>query len=92
MPRNGIAESYGNSMSTFLKKHQLFFQGFPQWLGGKESTCNAGDTEDIGMISEVGKIPLEEEMASRSIILARENSMDRGFWRLTIHRIAKSWT
>ena len=20
---------------------------FPQWLGGKESTCNAGDTGDI---------------------------------------------
>ena len=29
----------------------------PQWLNGKESTCNAGDAGDIGLIPWVGKIP-----------------------------------
>ena len=84
MPRSGIAESHGNSMSMFLKNHQLFFHGLLQWLGSKESICNAGDSGDTGLISGVGKIPLEEEKASHSIILARKNSMDRGFWSVTI--------
>ena len=35
---------------------------------------------------------LEEEMATRSSILARENPMDRGAWQATIHRVAKSLT
>ena len=35
--------------------------------------------------------PLEEEMAAHYSILA-ENPMDRGAWRATVHRVAKSWT
>ena len=39
------------------------------WLDGKESTCNAGDTTDVGSIpGQEG--PLEEEMAPHSSILA----------------------
>ena len=29
--------------------------------------------------------PLEEEMATHSSILDRENPMDRGVWRATVH-------
>ena len=29
--------------------------------------------------------PLEKEMAAHSIILALENSMDRGVWQATVH-------
>ena len=38
--------------------------------------------------------PLEQEMATRSSILAWEmgNPMDRGAWWATVHRAAKSWT
>ena len=32
--------------------------------------------------------PLEEEMATHSSILAMENSMDKGAWRATVHRVA----
>ena len=38
----------------------------PQWLSSKESACSAGDT---GLISGLEE-PLEEEMATRSSILA----------------------
>ena len=31
--------------------------GLPQWLSGKESTCNAGDTEDAGSIPGSGRSP-----------------------------------
>ena len=42
--------------------------GLPQWLRGKESTCNAGDTGDDGSILGWGG-SLEEGMASHSSIL-----------------------
>ena len=41
--------------------------GFPVGSDGKESACNAGD---LGLIPQVGKIPLEEGMATHSSILA----------------------
>ena len=36
--------------------------------------------------------PLEEGMATHSSILAWRIPMDRGAWRATVHRVAKSWT
>ena len=35
---------------------------------------------------------LEEGMATHSSILAWRTPMDRGVWRATVHRVAKSWT
>ena len=29
----------------------------PRWCNGKESACNAGDTEDAGLIPELGRLP-----------------------------------
>ena len=37
-------------------------------------------------------IPLEEEMATHSSILAWRIPMDRGAWQTTVHRVPKSWT
>ena len=42
--------------------------------------------------SWVGKIPLEEGMATHSSILARRIPMERGASRVTVHRVAKSQT
>ena len=39
--------------------------GLPQWLRGKESTCNAGGQEML-VSSLCQEDPLEEEMASHS--------------------------
>ena len=36
--------------------------------------------------------PLEEEMAAHSSISFLKNAMDRGAWRATVPRVAKSWT
>ena len=35
---------------------------------------------------------LEKEKATHSSILAQKNPMDRGAWRATVHRVAKSET
>ena len=50
-----------------------------------------------GIIRDTGSIPgqedpLEEGMATHSIILVLENSMDRGAWWATVHRVTKSPT
>ena len=41
----------------------------PQWLSGKESTCDAGEAGDSGSIPGSGD-PMEEGMATHSSILA----------------------
>ena len=43
--------------------------GLHWWLSGKESTCNAGATEDAGLIPGLGR-RLENGMAIHSIIPA----------------------
>ena len=65
--------------------------GLPQWLSGKESTCNAGDTGDSSLIPG-WEDPLEEGMTTYSSISAGRIPMGRGDWRATIHRVAKCRT
>ena len=57
----------------------------------KNPPANAGNIRDTGSIAE-SEDPLEEGMEIHSSILALENSMVRGVWWATVHRITKSWT
>ena len=50
------------------------------------------ETQEMQVQSLSWEDPLEEEMATNSIILAWESPMDRGAWWATIHRVMKSWT
>ena len=51
--------------------------GFPDGSSGKESGCNAGDTEDLGLNPESGSSPGEgNDNPLRYSFL--ENPMDRG--------------
>ena len=63
-------------------------EGLPQWLSGKESACNAGDTGLIpgsGMSPGVGNGNLLQYSCL-------EKPMDRGAWWATVHVVTKSWT
>ena len=52
-------------------------EGFPWWLSGKESTCNAGDP---GLIPGLGRSPGEGN--DNPLQYSRlGNLMDRGAWR-----------
>ena len=54
-------------------------------LGVKNPPANAGDIKDAGLIPGSGQDnPLQ--------CSCLENPMDRGMWRATVHRVAKSWT
>ena len=65
--------------------------GFSGGSVDKESACNAGDAEDIGLIPGSGRSPGggHGNLLQYSCL---ENPTDRGTWRAAIHRIPKSWT
>ena len=63
----------------------------PQWLSGKESTCNAGDTGDVGLICGSGRSPGGGH-GNPLQYSCLENSMDRAAWQATVHRVTKSQT
>ena len=67
------------------------FQGLPQWLIGKESTCNAGTAGDVASIPGLGRSPGGGHGNSLQYSFW-ENSMDIGHWWATVHGAAQSWT
>ena len=62
--------------------------GFPGGSDGKESVRNVGDP---GLIPELGR-SLGEWNGYPLQYSCLENPMDRGAWRATVHRVAKSQT
>ena len=54
----------------------------------KESICNAGE---LGSVPGLGRSPGEGH-GNQLQYSCLENPMDRGAWRATVHRVAKSWT
>ena len=62
-----------------------------KWLGssdGKESACNTGD---LGLIPGARRSPGEGNGYPLKYSCL-ENSMDRGAWQITVHKVAKSQT
>ena len=50
-----------------------------------------GDIRDVGLIPELGRSPGEGRV-NPIHYSCLEKPMDRGAWRATVHRAAKSWT
>ena len=64
-------------------------RGFPNGSAGEESSCNAGDTGDVGSIPGL-EDPLEEEMATHSNILAWKISWIKEpgrLWSMGLQRV-----
>ena len=64
---------------------------FPNGSAGKESSFNAGDTEDMGLIPGSGRSPGEGN-GNPFQYLCLGNPIDKGPWWATIHAVAKSQT
>ena len=60
-------------------------------LSGKESTCNAGATGDMGQVPGPGKSPGGGHGNPLQYSFL-ENPMDRGAGWATVHRVTKSRT
>ena len=56
----------------------------------KNSLANAGDIRDRGLTPESGRSP-QGGHGNPLQYSCLENSLDRGAWRATVHRITKSW-
>ena len=57
----------------------------------KNLPASAGDIIDTGLIPGSGRSP-GEGRGNPLQYSCLENPMDRGAWRATVHRVAKSWT
>ena len=57
----------------------------------KNLPANAGHVRDVGLIPGLGRSPGEGH-GNPLQYSCLENPMDRGAWRATAHRVAKSWT
>ena len=66
-------------------------KGFPDGAAGQESSCNAGDTKDVGWIPGLGRSPIGGNSNSLHYSCLGY-PMDRGAWWATVQRVAKSWT
>ena len=66
----------------------MIYLGFPSGSEVKASACNAGDP---GLIPVLGRSPGEGQGNPLQYSYL-ENPMDRGAWRVTVHRVSKSQT
>ena len=65
--------------------------GFPGGAEVKNLLANAGAAGDMSSVAGLG-ISLEEEMANPLQGSCQKTPMDRGVWRITVHRVTKSGT
>ena len=76
---------------TVLFSYVSITLGFPCGLVVKNPPANAGDSREAGSIPGLGRSPGGgcSNLLQYSCL---ENSMDRGAWWATVHRVAKSQT
>ena len=78
----GSAYDFGEIVKFHSVKHgsaSAFMEvwgGLPQWLSGKESACNAGDTGDLSLIPGSGRSPGEGD-SNPLQYSCLENPMDK---------------
>ena len=72
-----------NYQLIYLYVHIIIFS---RWLSSKESACNAGDTVSIPGLRRSPR----EENGNPLQYACLENSMNRGTWGATLHRVTKS--
>ena len=81
-----VAESDMTTATACINTN--IYMGPPGGSDGKESACNAGDPGSIPgweiYPGEGNGYPFQYSCL--------ENSMDRGAWLVTVHRVTKSWT
>ena len=69
----------------------LLSTGLPQCFVGKESTCNAGDTGDMGSVPGSGRSAGGGHGSSVQYF-GLENPMARGVWWASVQMVTKSQT
>ena len=74
------------SLVIYLSEARMsLFRGFP---GGSDSKASAGNAGDPGLIPGSGRSPGEGN-GNPLKYSCLENPMDRGFWKATVHGVAR---
>ena len=77
--------------SPHLAQHQLWtLSRLPWWLSGKASVCSARTAGGADSVPGSGK-SLAGKHCNPLQYSCLGNPMDRGAWRVKVHRISKSW-
>ena len=87
----GTTSSPSTQPLSLRQYHAITGSGLPGWLSSKESTCNAGDAGDSGLIPAQGRSPGGGH-GNTLHYSCLENPMDRGAQRAIFHRVAHSQT
>ena len=78
-----------NIQNKTIKYHQVLdILGFHGGSDSKESACSTGD---LGSVPVSGGSPGEGN-GNPFRYSCLENSMNRGAWQATVHKVANSWT
>ena len=89
VPNKGKSPTKGQPLLSFqIFSYVSCFLDFPGSSDGKESACNVGD---LGSIPGLGRSPVQGSGFPLQYP-GQENSMDRGAWQATVHRVIKSRT
>ena len=67
-------------------------RGFSDGSSGKESSCNAEDSGDVGCILGSGRSSGGGNGNPLQYFFFLENPIDGGAWWVKVHRVTKSWT
>ena len=87
-----ILPEFQGDIDIIINANKIYYKVYnphwaSQWLSSKEFAYNAGTAGDLSSIRS-----LEKGNGNPLQYSCLENSMDRGAWRVTVHRAAKSWT
>ena len=78
----------GPSLPALLSRKERLHLGWDSSSSGRESSCHARDTRDVGLIPGSGKSP-GAGTGNPLQYSCLENAMDRGAWRGTVHGVAE---
>ena len=81
--------SLGLDISSYTYLYQIDRWASQVALVVKYPLANAGDIRDVGLIPGSGRSPGGEHGNSLQYYCL-ENTMDRGAWQVTVHRLAES--
>jgi len=84
--QQGPTVSIGNHTNYFVITYME--KGLPWWLSSEKSAYSAGDAIRYGFDPWVGKSPWRRKWQLTPVFLVG-NSIDRGVWQATAHRVTK---
>ena len=86
----GVLQSMGSQRIGYnlVSEQQM---GFPASASGKEPACQCKGHKRCGFNPWVGKIPWRRAWQPTPVFLPG-NSIERGAWWATVHRVTQTWT